>query len=86
MKRPHLILAAALSALFSASFISQAVADNQRVRVRGTVSELKGQTLSVTTREGGSVVVALGDIGFGTVSVALSGAAPHSALRKSFHF
>jgi hypothetical protein len=62
MKRPHPILAAALAALFfSAAFIPQASAENQRVRVRGSVIELKGQTLSVKTREGPSVDVALGD-------------------------
>jgi hypothetical protein len=62
MKRPHLFLAAALVALpLSASFISQALADNQRVFVRGSVTGLNGQTLSVKTREGPSVDVTLAD-------------------------
>jgi hypothetical protein len=54
--------AAALSALaLLAMSLSNASAADQRVRVRGSVIGLNGQTLTVKTREGETVDVALAD-------------------------
>ena len=61
-------LALLFTAAFSLMLASQAQAD-QRIRVRGSIVSLDGQTLNVKTREGADVSVALAD-GWGVSGMA----------------
>jgi hypothetical protein len=61
-------LALLFTAAFSLMLTSQAQAD-QRVRVRGNIVSLEGQTLNVKTREGADVSVTLAD-GWGVSGMA----------------
>src|ERR1700740_85363 len=56
-----LLLAAALIALLILPAGAQQAPQGTPTRIRGTVEKLDGQTLSVTSREGQTVTIALAD-------------------------